>query len=146
MAVDREPANGLTKDAVSGLSLADVGISRFAGAGKVYDLNSPSEFRESMGRSSRLFAIAGGTTKMSMKSQGGVTVGSLKNSGQKSGARWHADQDEVATLSYNCLTNSVGLASIGPKSNMHPPRFPLKLSSGSGNTGRRPVPGAPCKE
>ena len=67
MAVDREPANGLTKDAVSGLSLADVGISRFAGAGKVYDLNSPSEFPESMGRSSRLFAIAGGTTKMSMK-------------------------------------------------------------------------------
>ena len=62
------------------------------------------------------------------------------------GARWHADQDEVATLSYNCLTNSVGLASIGPKSNMHPPRFPLRLSSGSGNTGRRPVPGAPCEE
>ena len=87
MAVDREPANGLTKDAVSGLSLADVGISRFAGAGKVYDLNSPSEFPESMGRSSRLFAIAGGTTKMSMKNQGGVTVVSLKNSGQKSGTQ-----------------------------------------------------------
>jgi hypothetical protein len=40
-----------------------------------------------MGRSSRLFAIAGGATKMSMKNQGGVTVASLKNSGQKSGTQ-----------------------------------------------------------
>jgi hypothetical protein len=40
-----------------------------------------------MGRSSRLFAIAGGTTKMSMKNQGGVTVVSLKNSGQRSGTQ-----------------------------------------------------------
>jgi hypothetical protein len=59
MAVDREPANGLTKDAVSGLSLVDVGISRFAGAGKVYDLNSPSEFPGIYGAVQSTLAIAG---------------------------------------------------------------------------------------
>jgi hypothetical protein len=71
--------------AVSGLSLADVGISRFAGAGKVYDLNSPSEFPGIYGAVQSTFAIAGGATNMSMKNQGGVTIVILKNGGQESG-------------------------------------------------------------
>ena len=73
--------------AVSGLSLADVGISRFAGAGKVYDLNSPSEFPGIYGAVQSTFAIVGGATNMSMKNQGGVTVVILKNSGQESGTQ-----------------------------------------------------------
>jgi hypothetical protein len=73
--------------AVSGLSLVDVGISRFAGAGKVYDLNGPSEFPGIYGAVQSTFAIAGGATNMSMKNQGGVTIVILKNSGQESGTQ-----------------------------------------------------------
>ncbi|MET0503568.1 MAG: hypothetical protein ABW172_18765, partial [Candidatus Binatia bacterium] len=72
---------------VSGLSLADVGISKFAGAGKVYDLNSPSELPGIYGSVQSTFAILGGATNMSMKNQAGVTIVILKNSGQESGTQ-----------------------------------------------------------
>jgi hypothetical protein len=73
--------------AVSGLSLVDVGISRFTGAGKVYGIGSPSDLAGTYGATQSTFAIAGGATNMSMKNQGGVTIVILKNSGQESGTQ-----------------------------------------------------------
>jgi hypothetical protein len=72
---------------VSGLSLVDVGISRFAGAGKIYDLRSPQDLPGIYGAVQSTFAIAGGATDMTMKNQNGVTVVILKNSGQESGTQ-----------------------------------------------------------
>jgi hypothetical protein len=72
---------------VSGLTLVDVGISRFAGAGKVYNLTSPGDLPGTYGAIQTTFAIAGGATDMTMKNQNGVTVVILKNSGKESGTQ-----------------------------------------------------------
>jgi hypothetical protein len=72
---------------VSGLTLVDVGISRFAGTGKIYDLNSPQDFPGIYAAAQSTFAIAGGATDMTMKNQNGVTVVILKNSGKESGTQ-----------------------------------------------------------
>jgi hypothetical protein len=72
---------------VSGLSLVDVGISNFTGAGKVYDLRSPSDLAGTYGATQATFAIAGGATAMSMKNEKGVTIVILKNEGQESGTQ-----------------------------------------------------------
>jgi hypothetical protein len=72
---------------VSGLSLVDVGISRFAGAGKIYDLKSPQDFPGTYAAVQSTFAIAGGATNMSMKNQGGVTIVILKNAGKETGTQ-----------------------------------------------------------
>ena len=72
---------------ISGLSLVDVGISNFTGAGKVYDLKSPQDLAGTYGASQATFAIAGGATAMSMKNDKGVTIVVLKNEGQESGTQ-----------------------------------------------------------
>ena len=72
---------------ISGLSLVDVGMSNFTGAGKVYDLRSPGDLSGSYGAVESTFAIAGGNTAMSMKNQNGVTIVVLKNDGQESGTQ-----------------------------------------------------------
>jgi len=72
---------------ISGLSLVDVGISDFTGAGKVYDLRSPGDLSGTYGAVESTFAIAGGNTAMSMKNQNGVTIVVLKNDGQESGTQ-----------------------------------------------------------
>jgi hypothetical protein len=72
---------------VSGLTLVDVGISRFAGAGKVYNLTSPGDLPGTYGAIQSTFAIAGGATDMTMKNQNHVTVVILKNSGKESGTQ-----------------------------------------------------------
>jgi hypothetical protein len=72
---------------VSGLSLVDVGISRFAGAGKIYDLKSSQDFPGTYAAVQSTFAIAGGATNMSMKNQGGVTIVILKNEGKETGTQ-----------------------------------------------------------
>ncbi|MGZ8435817.1 MAG: hypothetical protein ACXWW4_11505 [Candidatus Binatia bacterium] len=72
---------------ISGLSLVDVGISNFTGAGKVYDLKSPTDIAGTYAASQSTFAIAGGETAMSMKNDRGVTIVVLKNEGQKSGTQ-----------------------------------------------------------
>jgi hypothetical protein len=72
---------------MSGLSLADIGMSNFTGAGKVYDLRSPGDLSGTYGAVESTFAIAGGNTAMSMKNQNGVTIVVLKNDGQESGTQ-----------------------------------------------------------
>lgn len=72
---------------LSGLSLVDVGISNFSGAGKVYDLKSPADLTGTYAASQTTFAIAGGDAAMSMKNDRGVTIVVLKNEGQKSGTQ-----------------------------------------------------------
>ena len=72
---------------ISGLSLADIGMSNFTGAGKVYDMKSPEELSGTYGAVQSTFAIAGGNTAMSMKNQNGVTIVVLKNDGQESGTQ-----------------------------------------------------------
>jgi len=72
---------------LSGLSLVDVGVSNFSGAGKVYDLKSPADLTGTYAASQTTFAIAGGDAAMSMKNDRGVTIVVLKNEGEKSGTQ-----------------------------------------------------------
>jgi hypothetical protein len=72
---------------ISGLSLLDVGISKFTGAGKVYDLRSPRDLAGNYAAAQSTFAIAGGATAMSMKNGNGVNIVILKNEGQESGTQ-----------------------------------------------------------
>jgi hypothetical protein len=72
---------------ISGLSLVDVGVSNFSGAGKVYDLRSPADLTGAYAASQATFAIAGGDTAMAMKNDRGVTIVVLKNEGQTSGTQ-----------------------------------------------------------
>ena len=72
---------------ISGLSLVDVGISNFTGAGKVYDMKSPSNLSGTYGATQATFAIAGGGTAMSMKNENGVTIVILQNQGNQSGTQ-----------------------------------------------------------
>jgi hypothetical protein len=73
---------------ISGLSLVDIGISNFTGAGKVYDLRSPGDLAGTYGASQATFAIAGGVSAMSMKNDKGVSIVILKNEGQESGTQF----------------------------------------------------------
>ena len=72
---------------ISGMSLGDIGISTYTGAGKVYDLRSPGDLTGTYAASQATFAIAGGNTAMSMKNDRGVTIVVLKNEGQESGTQ-----------------------------------------------------------
>jgi hypothetical protein len=73
---------------ISGLSLVDIGISNFAGAGKVYDLRSPGSLAGTYGATQASFAIAGGGTAMSMKNENGVSIVILQNQGNESGTQF----------------------------------------------------------
>ena len=72
---------------ISGLSLVDVGISNYTGAGKVYDLSSPGNLAGNYAAGQATFAVAGGDSAMSMKNDKGVTIVILKNEGQESGTQ-----------------------------------------------------------
>jgi hypothetical protein len=72
---------------ISGVSLVDIGISSFTGAGKVYDLRSPADLTGTYAAGQATFAIAGGASAMSMKNERGVTIVILKNEGQESGTQ-----------------------------------------------------------
>jgi hypothetical protein len=73
---------------ISGLSLVDVGVSSYAGAGKVYDMRSPKDLAGTYGATQATFAIAGGASAMSMKNEKGVTIVVLKNEGKESGTQF----------------------------------------------------------
>jgi hypothetical protein len=72
---------------ISGISLVDIGLSDFTGAGKVYDMKNPGDLSGTYGAVESTFAIAGGNTAISMKNQNGVTIVILKNDGQESGTQ-----------------------------------------------------------
>jgi len=72
---------------ISGISLVDIGISSYTGAGKVYDLRTPADLNGTFAATQATFAIAGGTSAMSMKNDRGATIVILKNEGQESGTQ-----------------------------------------------------------
>jgi len=72
---------------VSGLSLVDVGVSSFSGAGKVYDLKNLGDFPGNYAAAQAAFAVRGGQGEFSMRNAKGVTFVVLSNEGKESGTR-----------------------------------------------------------
>jgi len=66
------------------MSLVDIGLSSYTGAGKVYDLRSPADLTGPYAVTLATFAIAGGTSAISMKNDRVVTIVILKKEGQES--------------------------------------------------------------
>lgn len=73
---------------ISGLSLVDIGVSTYTGAGKVYDMRNPKDLAGTYGATQATFAIAGGASAMSMRNEKGVTIVILKNEGKESGTQF----------------------------------------------------------
>jgi len=73
---------------ISGVSLADVGVSNFQGAGKVYDLKSLNDFSGNYASSQAAFAVRGGQSETSMRNAKGVTIILLSSEGKESGTRF----------------------------------------------------------
>jgi hypothetical protein len=73
--------------AVSGVSLADVGVSTFTGAGKVYDLKTVKDFPGSYAAAQSALAVRGGYSDVGMRNQAGVTIVILGSEGKESGTR-----------------------------------------------------------
>ena len=72
---------------ISGMSLVDIGISTYSGAGKVYDLRTPADLNGTYAASQATFAIGGGDSAMTLKNERGATMVFLKNQGQESGTQ-----------------------------------------------------------
>jgi len=72
---------------ISGVNLGNIGVSTFQGAGKVYDLNSPSDFSGNYAASEASFALNGGQGEVSMRNGKGVSIVVLANDGKESGTR-----------------------------------------------------------
>jgi hypothetical protein len=72
---------------ISGLNVGDVGVSKFEGAGKVYDLKNVNEFAGNYASSEAGLALGGGTSELSMRNGKGVTIVVLAREGKESGTR-----------------------------------------------------------
>jgi hypothetical protein len=72
---------------VSGMSLADIGVSTYQGAGKVYDLKNLNDFSGNYAAAQAAFAVRGGQAEMSMRNAKGVTLVILANEGKEAGTR-----------------------------------------------------------
>jgi hypothetical protein len=72
---------------VSGVSLVDIGVSTFQGAGKVYDLKSVNDFPGNYAAAQAAFAVRGGSGEMSMRNARGVSVVLLPTEGKEAGTR-----------------------------------------------------------
>jgi hypothetical protein len=72
---------------ISGLNVGDVGVSKFEGAGKVYDLKNVNEFAGNYASSEAGLALGGGTSELSMRNGKGVTIVVLAKEGKESGTR-----------------------------------------------------------
>lgn len=72
---------------ISGLNVADVGVSNFQGAGKVYDLKSLNDFSGNYAAAQAVFAVRGGEGELSMRNGKGVTIVVVANEGKESGTR-----------------------------------------------------------
>jgi hypothetical protein len=73
---------------VSGLNIADLGVSQFQGAGKVYDLKNISDFSGNYAAAQAAFAVRGGQSSLSMRNVKGVTIVILQDEGKESGTRF----------------------------------------------------------
>jgi hypothetical protein len=74
---------------ISGLNLADVGVSNFQGAGKVYELKNVNDFPGNYASAQATFAVRGGQSEVSMRNGKGVTIVILANEGKESGTRFN---------------------------------------------------------
>jgi hypothetical protein len=74
--------------AISGINIADLGVSQFEGAGKVYDLKNVGDFSGNYAASQAAFAVRGGQSSISMRNAKGVTIVVLQNEGKESGTRF----------------------------------------------------------
>jgi hypothetical protein len=72
---------------ISGVSLVDIGVSTFQGAGKVYDLKSLNDFAGNYASAQAGFAVRGGTGELSMRNARGVSIVFLPTGGQEAGTR-----------------------------------------------------------
>jgi hypothetical protein len=72
---------------ISGVSLVDVGVSTFQGAGKVYDLKSLNDFAGNYVAAQAGLAVRGGTGELSMRNTRGVSIVLLSTGGKESGTR-----------------------------------------------------------
>jgi hypothetical protein len=72
---------------ISGINIADLGVSQFQGAGKVYDLKNVADFSGNYAAAQAAFAVRGGQTALSMKNAKGVTIVIVQNEGKESGTR-----------------------------------------------------------
>jgi hypothetical protein len=72
---------------ISGLTVADLGVSSFQGVGKVYDLKNLQDFSGTYGAAQAAFAVRGGQSEASMRNAKGVTLVVLANEGSESGTR-----------------------------------------------------------
>lgn len=72
---------------ISGLSLGDVGVSNFQGAGRVYDLKALADFSGNYAAAQAAFSVRGGQSEVSMRNGKGVTIVVLANEGKESSTR-----------------------------------------------------------
>jgi hypothetical protein len=73
---------------ISGVNLADLGVSQFQGAGKVYDLKNVADFSGNYAAAQAAFAVRGGQSSLSMRNAKGVTIVILQDEGKESGTRF----------------------------------------------------------
>ena len=74
--------------AISGINIADLGVSQFAGAGKVYALKNVGDFSGNYAAAQAAFAVRGGQSSVSMRNAKGVTIVILQDEGKESGTRF----------------------------------------------------------
>ncbi len=72
---------------ISGINIADLGVSQFQGAGKVYELKNVADFSGNYAAAQAAFAVRGGQSSLSMKNGKGVTIVILQDEGKESGTR-----------------------------------------------------------
>jgi len=72
---------------VAGMNLADLGVSSYQGAGKVYDLKSINDFAGNYAAAQATFALRGGQNELSMRNGKNVTIVLLANEGKETGTR-----------------------------------------------------------
>ena len=73
---------------ISGFNVADLGVSSFQGAGKIYDLKVLNDFPGNYAAAQAAFAVRGGQSELSMRNGKGVTIVILQDEGKESGTRF----------------------------------------------------------
>ena len=68
--------------------MADLGVSSFQGAGKIYDLKVLNDFPGNYAAAQAAFAVRGGQSELSMRNGKGVTIVILQDEGKESGTRF----------------------------------------------------------
>ena len=70
------------------MNFADLGVSQFQGAGKVYDLKNFGDISGNYAAAQAAFAVRGGQSSLSMRNARGVTIVILQDDGKETGTRF----------------------------------------------------------